>query len=188
MPALILEQFYMPILFLNTLGHDLALETARNLKLHVGPWAKTRNLRVSGQIDTAGNIHAVWALEPLLYPPLLKIHPVKFEGDPHIHMAVVWLLATEQPAKWPWEDFNDANNDAYTLKQGVVHLRDLHHRTSLMQRLKSWTRLHHPDCKYPDEVPGVWVDEEQVHQIDGRIIMRPGQMIILDEGGKLVQS
>jgi len=149
MPALIIEQFYMPILLLNTYGFDLVLKTARGLEVRVCPWANTRNLRVQGQIDTSGNIHSVWSFEPILYPPIVRLHPVKFDGDPHYHMAIAWLVPPKEDSLGyqmrPWEEFNLSNQEYYNIRFGVVHLRDLHHRTSLLQRLKRWVCSRHDD-------------------------------------------
>lgn len=161
MPTLIYEQFYIPILLLNTYGFDIVLKTNRGSELHVGPWANTRSLRVHGQITSTGSVHRVTALESLCYPPIVRLHPVRFDGDPHFHMAIVWIVPLQKAAQRPWESFNAENQYIYNLKAGIVTLDDLSHRTSLLQRLKTWCRLRHVHHRYKEEYQGVWTPDQE---------------------------
>ena len=161
MPTLIYEQFYMPILLLNTYGFDIVLKTARGLELRMGPWANTKSLRVHGQLETTGSVHSVTALESLRYPPIVRLHPVRFDGDPHFHMAIAWIVPLQQEAQRPWESFNTENQYIYTMKAGIVTIDDLSHRTSLLQRLKTWCRVRHVDHKYEKEILGVWTPDQE---------------------------
>lgn len=150
MPALIFEQFYMKVLIINMTRKVQKLFFTNGTELTIEAYLQCGNFRVSGELDTLGNIHAVYGIGPIIAPEqsetnIRVFHQVGFEGVPHVTMGILWLLDKTASKEPPWDRFNvtmdlrHLEDLSYPIaRKGFIKFRDLAHQSWCLTHLKGW--------------------------------------------------
>jgi len=196
MPNLIFESFYIKTLAINATGIPQNVKPARQSPPFVlESYQQSVKFRVSGELDTLGNIHSVYTPD---YQGLKAVHPVRLEGCPHIIQIVLWILPIDakDPHPRPWETFNAtpamqqlAAHQYPKIRQGGITFKHYEDRDKCFSLLKEWIvakwtgySFMPSDFKPPDEIPGVFINTELADRIDGCIVMHPGQAFKFKDG------
>lgn len=173
MPNLIFESFYVKTLVINATGVPRQVQTSKHYApFIIESYQQDHNFKVSGELDTNGNVHSVFTAG---LTGLNALHAVRFEGCPHIVQIVLWLLPidADDPRPRPWETFNATPamqrlaahqwNFLYPkISQGGITFKDIAARDKCFSLLKEWAVAKwtgypfDPAPRFTQEVLGDW--------------------------------
>lgn len=174
MPNLIFESFYIKTLVINATGMPRQVQTSKHYApFTIESYENGHNFKVTGELDTNGNVHSVYTAGPT---GLNALHPVRFEGCPHILQIVFWLLPIDptEPRPRPWETFNATpamqRRPAYQypkIQNGGITFKNYERRDNCFSFLREWAVASwtgypfDPDDRYTQEVLGDWTPASQ---------------------------